>query len=344
MVGFPIVMVKCVSNFILVQTSYQRNLIMKKEISQLLSDTYKTFPVDDTDDKKDDFWAELSDIEKYDINEKYLRIIGNPKYDYLVCWEPGRFNVDELVTDFDTLYDVDHSWWEFQKNSIWKYIEEMKQMMEKNPNHMTPEKVADSINSFNETYENGYKIYMSGDWYRLIDGSTFIYSQFISASWYIFFEIENYLEQLQQTNIPYKFNDCDDFLSSFNQDDPEKIYNACGREHELVGCLDKVKDYKNKKMIQVIDTVISKHSKNLSGKTFRVDKGYDKNLKFEPFTNFIFFDEKTLKKIKTKKFLKTFKQNQVEFTEFEKLIDEVKKIVKVDFEKIYNDNRLQFQK
>ena len=320
---------------------------MRKEIEYLLVELYPSFKdiAADDDDAKDDFWRALPDREKYDVNSKYLKQVGNPEYDYLVCWEPGRLDNDVEVTDYETFYEVDYDWWEFQKKSSWESIEDMKVWMEKNPAQTTPERVAQSINSFNYAYGDGYSIYLSGDWYRLIENDVFIYSQMISAKWYLFYEAEKYLDDLQEENIPYSFKyDDDDLLNTLNERDPRKIYNANGRELELDSYRNKIREYQSNVLLSHIDSIIRKYKRVFSGKTFRVDKGYEPGENFDPFTDFIYFDEESLRNVRPKKFLKDFAANQIAFVEFEKMIDELKDIVKQDFEKIYNANKVRFSK
>ncbi len=215
---------------------------MRKEIEELLAELYPIFKDITDDDAKDDFWRDLSEKEKYDVNSTYLKQVGNPEYDYLVCWEPGRLDNDVEITDYETFYEADYDWWEFQKKSRWESIEDMKEWMEKNPAQTTPERVAQSINSFNDSYSSGYSIYLSGDWYRLIENDVFIYSQMISAKWYLFYEAERFLDDLQEENIPYSFKDDDNFLSTLNERDPRKIYNANGRELELDSYQHKIRE------------------------------------------------------------------------------------------------------
>lgn len=315
---------------------------MKPEIEKLLIEMCPTFPVNADEDTKDDFWRDLSEKEKYDINETYLKQIGNPEYDYIVCWEPGRLDNDVEITDYDTFYDADYEWWEFQKKSRWESIEDMKEWMEKKPSETTPERVAQSINSFNDAYKDGYSIYLSGDWYRLIENDVFIYSQMISAKWYLFYEAEKFLDDLQEQNIPYSFKDNDDFLNTINERDPRKVYNANGRELELDSYQAKIREYQNSELLSHIDFIIRKYKIVFSGKTFRVDRGYEPGENFDPFTDFIFFDEQSLKNVIPKKFLTTFGENQLSFVEFEKMITELKDIVKQDFERIYNGNKARF--
>ena len=213
---------------------------MKPEIDDILVKlypVYKDLPevdfINDQDDvyTKDDFWDDLSNKEKYNVNSLYLKMIGDPKHDYIMCWEPGRFDENEAVTDYTNFYDVDYKWWEFQKNANWSNIEDQKKMMMSGSKTYTPEKVAESINSFNDEYSE-YKISMTGDWYRLIERDTFIYAEMISLKWYLFYKAEFFLDSLQDEHIPYELKDAD-FETLLNTRDPEEKYNAAGREKEL---------------------------------------------------------------------------------------------------------------
>ena len=78
---------------------------MKPEIDTLLQEKYPEYK-DMLEDERDDFWDDLDDKEKYNINKEYLKLIANPNYDYLMCWEPGRFDTDEQATDYDNFYII----------------------------------------------------------------------------------------------------------------------------------------------------------------------------------------------------------------------------------------------
>ena len=316
---------------------------MKKTIHDILTKNYPEYSDLCTDDDRDDFWSNLNNTEKYKVNSEYLRLTENPEYDYLVCYEPGRMDTDEKVTDYDTMYDVDYKWWKFQRDTQWESIEESKKMMEQGDKHSSPERIASMINSFNERYDT-YQIYMSGDWFRLIENDVFIYAQFISAKWYLFYIAEDFLLNLQEENIPYTFVETDDPLGSFDEDDPKKIYDAAGREHELKKFKDEIRKYQSHDLLTHIDYLIAKYKRVFSGKTFRFDSGYEPGEKFDPFTDFIFYDEQSLTNVSPKKFLKTFKENQGNFSDFEIMIGELKDQLTEDFYRLYNKNKARFNK
>jgi len=50
--------------------------------------------------------------------------------------------------------------------------------MEEGSDYWTPEKVANIINELNEKYKNGYEIYCTGDWFRLIDRTFYNFTSF----------------------------------------------------------------------------------------------------------------------------------------------------------------------
>lgn len=314
---------------------------MKKEIDNILAEMFPEYDIEASDDAKDEFWENLTEKQTYDVNHQHLLATHDPQYDYLVCWEPGRFGDDEQVTDYNNFYEIDKDWWEFQKQAQWDSIEDMKKWMENDPKRWSPETVANSINRYNKEYENGYSMYMSGDWYRLIDNGVFLYSQFISAKWYLYYLAEYYLDDLQEEHIPYTFRD-DDFLNTLNENDPTKRYKANGRELELDSYKTKIREYQSNGLIDYLDFLVVKYKRVFSGKTFRFDKGYEEGEDFDPFTDFIFYDEESLLNVSPKDFLKTFNSVQVSFDDFNVMIEEMKIKVKENFDLIYNENKSKF--
>lgn len=316
---------------------------MRSEIEEIVLEFFSDFDTTADDDVKDEFWHTLSEKDKYNINAEHLKRTANPKYDYLLCWEPGRFDTDVFATDFNTFFDIDYDWWLFQKKSRWDSIEDYKRSIEKHPKHATQEKLQKYIDAFNTEFTNGYKIYLNGDWYRLIDkNGTFLYSQFISAKWFLFYEAESLLDELESQKIPFTFRDDFDLIESCDLNDPKKIYEADGREHELNNLKKKLREYYSKELIKYLDFIISKYSRVFSGCTFRRDIGYEEGESFNPFTDFIFFDELSLKRVSPKNFLDTFNECKVDYSEFQIMIDEVKYKVESDFNKIYDENRSRY--
>jgi len=315
---------------------------------------YKKLPIVDNilddDNPRDDFWDDLSEREHYDINAEFLKQTGNPEYDYLTCWEPGRIDDEkETLFDFKTMYDFDYSWWEFQKQAEYDGIEECKKWMEEGSDHWTPEKVAESINRINEKFKNGYEIYCTGDWFRLIEKDinnqeTFLYAQVISARWYLFYELEGYLSDLQDELLPYTLNeDRGDFLKMLNEKDPEKRYKAGGREKELDTLQDLIRKYEQNQLLDLIDTTLLTYPK-FSGRTFRFDRGYyeTETQKFDPFTDFIFWDEQSLRNVRTTNFLNDFTQKEKNPEDFTEIIELLKVQVKKDFMAFYDKNRSRY--
>jgi len=311
---------------------------MNKEIDTIINELFPEYDINADDEIKNDFWYDLSNKQKYEISAIHLKRIGNPDYDYLICWEPGRFDTDVKVTDFDTMYKIDVDWWEFQKKSQFESIEDSKKRMEKNPEKYTPEQIKEYHMQYDDQYGE-YSIYLTGDWYRLIENNIFLYSQFISAKWFLMYEAEDVLDTLQEKNIPYDFSN--NIFESLKETDPKKIYNANGREHELVNYQTDIASYKSTKLQNRIKFIISKYSKVFAGSVFRRDRGYNEE-SFDPFTDFIFFDENSLKKVSPKNFLKTFNACEIDFKEFQILIDDFNSMVESDFYEIYNENRSRY--
>lgn len=314
---------------------------MKPEIDVIIGELHPEYLKIVDDEAKEDFWSDLSEKEKYEVNKEYLLRTENPEYDYLVCWEPGRMNDEESLFDYPTFYEFDVRWWEFQRDAMWESIEDQKKWMEQGSDHWTPERVAQSINYHNEEYKE-YKMYCTGDWFRLMEGGTFIYCQMISAKWYIFYEIETLLDDALDTNIPWKFKgDSDNWINAINADTPEETYEAGGREKELETMKKLIREYTNKNLLDKIEMVV--RNSGLSGKTFRVDRGYgDDGEQFDPFTDFIFVDEQSLKNVRTTHFLEDFKAHQVDISELHQAIETLKDEVQNDFDRMYNENKSRY--
>jgi len=325
---------------------------MDKILEKIIEDKYpeyKAMPIVDDinadENPRDDFWSDLSERETYDINGAFLKETGNPTYNYLTCWEPGRLDEEkETLFDFPTFYEFDLAWWQFQKDAQYESVEECRQWMEKGSDHWTPERVANSINRLEEQYKDGYSIYCSGDWFRLIENDIFLYAQMISAKWYIYYELENMISELQNDALPYSLNEDDmSFLELLNEHDPEKKYKAGGREKELDSLQDAIRKYEGQPLIDLIDKEIEKHSE-LSGKTFRFDRGYveTKTEKFDPFTDFIFWDEQSLKNVRTKNFLEDIGTISESSTTITNIIKVLKGLVKEDFIVFYDANKSRY--
>jgi hypothetical protein len=315
---------------------------MKPEIDQIIGEMFPEYRLLADEEAKDDFWSDLNEHQTYAVNREYLLRTENPEYDYLVCWEPGRMNDEESIFDYPTFYEFDVRWWEFQRDATWETIEDMKKWMEGGSKHHTPETVAKAINDHNERYKE-YEMYCTGDWFRLMEGETFIYAQMISAKWYVFYHLENLIDDMLDSHIPWEFKgDREDWLKAINADTPEETYEAGGRERELEGMKKKIRDYTNTTLLEMIETNLKKYP--YSGKTFRYDRGYveTETEKFDPFTDFIFYDVESLKNVRTKHFLEDFKANQGNSTDLDEIIVDLKEMVAGDFERMYNENRSRY--
>lgn len=310
---------------------------MKKEIEQIINERYPEYDINADEETREDFWHELPDKEKYAINSIHLKTVGKPEHDYLICWEPGRFDTGVEVTDYNTMYEVDYEWWKFQRDVRWESLQEYRESLGKSPGSEEVEKAERYEDQHNEEFADGYKIHLTGDWYRMFDGETFLYSQVISAKWFLFYQMEDFIDELQEKQLPFEFTD-NDFMSALDTKDPKQIYKANGREAEISDLLDNIRDYQTNALVEKLDFYIAKFSKRFRGHTFRRDDGYNED-DFDPFTDFIFFDELSLRCVSPKNFLNTFRQNQIDFDEFKIMISELKSEVEEDFLKLYNENK-----
>ena len=314
---------------------------MKKEICEIIAELYPEYDITASDEVKEDFWTELSEKQKYDVNCQYLIEIGTPEYDYIVCWEPGRLDTAEVLTDYDNFYEFDLLWWEYQKKASYEALLESHEWAKETPEKYASDYIETSTANFDKNYNMGYTVSMAGDWFRLIDNGTFIYSSFISAKWHLFYLAEEHIDELQEKHIPYTFRDTD-IDTCFNTEDPKERYDAAGREVELESYQTVMRSYTYTQMADDIDTLLLQYHDELTGTTFRYDVGYTDDEDFDPFTNFVFFDVESLKRVKTKQFLKTFKDAAGDYTVFDRLIAELLKIVSARFDTIYTENKKLF--
>jgi len=295
---------------------------------------------------REDFWFSLTKKEIYDVNLEFLKRTGNPKFDYITCWEPGRLNGNnESLFDYSTFYEFDLAWWEFQKEDRYKSVNEYKKWMEQGSSYWTPERVARIINDLEEEYKDGYSIYCKGDWFRMIENGKLLYAQLISAKWYIYSVLEMYIDEMREDLLPYSLNEDMDFQQILNCDDPTIKYKADGREIELASLQEAIGKYEGKSLIDLIDRMMAEFKDDYKGYTFRFDSGYELNNpdeKFDPFTDFIFWDEQALKNVRTTNFLEDFTKIQQESKLLEDLITGVKAKVHDDFMKIYNENKSRY--
>ncbi len=295
-----------------------------------------------SEDEKYDFWINLPKKTQYEINSEELKLIGKKEYDYINCIEQGRLYKYESLFDYPTLYEFDKSWWEFQKQTQKENIQKDIKLMQDKSDIKTLEKITEIQNKYEINYSE-YKINMRGVLFRIIENNKLLYSEFISIYSYIYYKIEDEIHTEIKQKIPYTYK-CDEnnLETSFNKKNPFDIYyNAQGRELELDSLNDKIEAYKNFKLEKIIEKYVSKYIKVFSGKTFRIDTGYEKD-NFNPFTSFIFFDEKSLKKIRIKHFLQDFKKCQLEYNKLENIIEDIYFKIKQDFEIIYEKNHNKF--
>ena len=91
-----------------------------------------------------------------------------------------------------------------------------------------------------------------------------------------------------------------------------------------------------------IDKYISQY--NFSGKTFRFDRGYEETPeeKFDPFTDYVFWDEQSLKNVRTTHFIDDFNKIQLDSQQLMDLIDDMKTEATNDFMKFYNANKSRY--
>ena len=308
-----------------------------EEILETHYPEYKKLPIPKSDDfdysARDEFWDDLTEKEKYNINAEVLKTTGPKDNDYLVCFEIGRLEDAQTIQDFDTLYDFDKSWWEYQHSFL---TEEYEKIEEGERKDRLKKRIDD---------DSDYKIYCSGDWIRLFENDTFIYGQLISVKWFIFYELESYLSKLQEDFLPYSFKDdlknIETIEKTMNEKDPIKRYDAQGREQELESLLTLIREFENNEMILMIDEELS-NNPSYSGKVFREHRGYT-DTNFDPFTSYIFWDEESLQTVRTTNFVEDFSSIEEPYEIIKNIIDNLMGEVEKYFKSFSLKNMKEFK-
>lgn len=304
----------------------------------------------DDAEKFDEWIDDLDEYSRYKINETVLLRYALPETDYIYCTEPGRTDSDDPkeLFKFETMYDFDLDWWKFQKKAELDSIEDSKKYIGKS-NICTPESIAESLNRFHERYAE-YSPRMYGDWFRIMENGHMLYSAMMCLNSFLRDEMERFIDDLQENNIPYTWNESKHSLAALlNMNDPKEKYSAGGREVELNELLKELSRYSSDHLDNRIDDYLK--TQDINGKLYRYDRGYigiensrstegwENEEKFDPFTYFIFTDIGSLKSVRLAHFLEDFNKGENPYSEVSLMVADLKKIIESDFMQIYEKNR-----
>ncbi len=229
-----------------------------------------SFYKDLTKEQKDELWDLLSDYEKYCIFLKHQKEVGIGK---------DKFTLNEYaikpedLSKYKNLKQWDKAQYKYQKKHGQTHL------------------------------DIKYKLYLFGDWCRLIENKKLIYGEMFSVSGYILDKVEDRLRRFEDALYPhtskFKFIPNNDKENTSTLKTTTKAY---GKEEELEQfskfCMNFVQNILNPKIKKYI-------LKNYKNKTYRI---VEKKEIFDNSHQFLFSDNNALKNCSFKTFLDDFNQ------------------------------------
>lgn len=216
--------------------------------------------------QKSELWELLSDYEKYSVFLKHQKKVGFGK-DKITIVEYGA---NDDLSKFKNLKQWDKANYSYQ--------------LKHGQTHLDIE----------------YKLYLFGDWCRLIENKKLIYGEIFSLSSYIFDKVTDKLHRFEDGLYPhtskYKFIKNDDKKTSTLKTTTK----AYGKEKEL----EQFSKFMMKFTHDILHPKIKKYIlNNYSNKTYRI---VNKKETFDNFHQFLFADNISLKNCKFDSFLDHF--------------------------------------
>jgi len=229
-------------------------------------------------DNKEELWDLLSDYEKYTINLKVQKTVG---------FGNNKFTLEEYGTSFNVSKYKNLRKWDKEQ-----YIYQKKHGQ--------------------ISLDDKYKIYLFGDWCRLIEDKKLVYGILLSVSGYIYEQVTDQLMKFENNLYPHTV-DMKSKKESKKRVNPltkkkEYFYTmdfttkAYGREKELKKLKDFIRKFEHETLYPKIKKYVAKHLKN---RTYRI---VDKKDTFDDFHQFLFSDQQALKNCTFEKFLIDFNE------------------------------------
>lgn len=217
--------------------------------------------------EKENLWDLLSDYEKYKIFLKVQKKVGYGRYKFSL--NEYAINLVDL-SKYKNLKEWDKEQYIYQKKHGQTHLDKK------------------------------YKIYMFGDWCRLIENKKLIYGELFSLSSYIFDNVCEELNRFEDGLYPHKTK----FSFIKNKDNKYSTMkiktNAYGKEDELK----EFSSFKMKFEYEILAPKIKKYIlKNIKNTTYRI---VDKKDTFDNFHLFLFSDKSALKNCRFEDFLSDF--------------------------------------
>jgi hypothetical protein len=240
--------------------------------------------------QKEELWDLLSDYEKYRISLKKQKKIGFGK---------DKFTLNEFgirppkLKRYKNIKQWDKEQYKYNKKHGQTHL------------------------------DKSYKIYMFGDWCRLIENKKLIYGELLSLSSYVFDEVSQKLSKFEDGLYPHSF-DFKFIKEKKKRKNPltgkfeyfstlETNTKAYGKEEEL----ERFSKFKTKFEYEILQPKIKKYIlKNFKNRTYRI---VQKKETFDNFHIFLFSDKDALKNCSFNNFLNDFNSLQRDDIELKKV-------------------------
>ncbi len=227
--------------------------------------------------EKDELWGLLNNYERYHIQLKNQKKVGLGE---------DKFSITEYGSTHQDLS-------KYKNLKVWDKEQYLYQK------------------SHGQTHlDKKYKLYLFGDWCRLIENKKLIYGEIFSLHGYIFDNVSNRLNRFKDALYPHKtkFKHIKNKKKTKNQLTGKKEYfytmksttKAYGKEQEL----EEFSKFMMNFEYEILYPKIKKYVlKNMNNRTYRI---VQKEETFDNFHLFLFSDKKVLKHCKFESFLSDF--------------------------------------
>lgn len=232
-----------------------------------------------------EYYNSLTDRQRYEININTLNRIGKGK-NKILCYEPDRMDSNEKLLDYESVLQFDIEGRELHKDHQIKHIDQ----------HSTSDEVAAEEKLVLEEMFRLTQLDLPGEWFRFIENDKLVYSEIQSLRAYLRDTIDDTLEDLiaeyLSIDLPSDMDENDTISMSLPNVSGTKV-------HDSVRA--KVAEYE----FNVLPGVLSKilDGKDLFNTGFRLDDFEDPD---EPFSLFIFCEEKAASSVKFGSFVEDF--------------------------------------
>lgn len=256
------------------------------------------------DEARCDFWENLSEHEKYVINQITTIANGYGKFSLFVN-EASRSQCG--VSKYSNLLDWDIDCWNLQRK--WRLDDEH-----------DPHDIGEY------SFDKG----MKGEWIRFIEDSRLVYGTFYSLASYLWWKMEDLVYDIGNEIIPHTYEwNLDPTEGPKNKSEYREVHivlNANGKEKEYE-VLQKLTYSFIAEDEGIGNKLISNMIKRFKG-TFRVNFFENPN---DPYSDLIVCDQETLRKIRPENFLSDFTRFQNELSLLDDLVKDFTEKVSSEF-------------